>query len=99
VLADPNHGWMQGSTVRVAAKRDTLVEVSKDTALALYDRRLARRVLDRLAAVGAWDALTVADVQALDVRFGLDVMVDEAGRPWPLPVLYRNDDFVVYDLR
>jgi len=99
VLADANHGWRYGSTVRVAARRDTLIEVSKDSALALYDRRLAPRVLDRLAAVGPWEELTLPDVRALDGRFGLDVMVDEADRAWPLPVLYRNAQFVVYDLR
>ena len=99
VLADPDHGWMYGSTVRVAARRDTLVEVTKDSALALYERGLAARVLGRLDAVGPWPDLTLSDVQRLDSRFGLDVMVDEAHRTWALPELYRNDEFVVYDLR
>jgi hypothetical protein len=99
VLADPNHGWLYGSSVRVAARRDTLVEGSKDTALALYDRASARRVLDRLDAVGVWEELTVEDVLALDARFELDVLVDGTTRAFPLPVLYRNDQFVVYDLR
>ena len=99
VLADPDHGWRYGSTVRVAARRDTLVEVSKDSALALYERSLAPRVLYRLEAVGSWDELTLPAIHGLDARFGLDVMVDETDRPWPLPVLYRNGEFVVYDLR
>ena len=99
VLADPNHGWMFGSTVRVASSRDTLVESTKDSALALYDRAAAARVADRLEAVGPWEEMTIEDVRALDTRFALDVMVDAATREFPLPVLYRNTEFVVYDLR
>ena len=42
VLADPGHAWKYGSSVRVAARRDTLLESGKDSSMAMYDRDLAR---------------------------------------------------------
>ena len=47
VLADPGHAWKYGSSVRVAARRDTLLESGKDSSMAMYDRDLARRVRAR----------------------------------------------------
>jgi hypothetical protein len=99
VLADPDHGWKYGSSVRVAARRDTLIEVGKDTALAMYDREAAGRVGDRMAATAGFDDLTDEDIRALDRRFALDVLVDRTERRSDFPVLYRNTQFVVYDLR
>jgi hypothetical protein len=99
VLADPAHGWRHGYSVRVAARRDTLVEDAKDTAMALYDRGAAHRVLTRLIAVGTWEALTPETIRALDAQFDLDVMVDTRTRTFDFPVLYRNEEFVVYDLQ
>lgn len=99
VLADPGHGWKYGSSVRVAAERDTLLETGKDTAFAMYDRAIAMRVADRIEATAAYDNVTRDDISRLDARFELDVMVDRADRSFALPVLYRNASFVVYDLR
>jgi hypothetical protein len=99
VLADPGHGWKYGVSVRLAAEKDTLVESGKDTALAMYDRQIAMAVADRLAAVGDFDRLTTADVRARAARFGLDVMVIESDRRLDFPELYRNRQFVIYDLR
>jgi len=99
VLADPDHGWKYGTSVRVAARRDTLVESGKDSAIALYDRTIALRVAERLEAVGVFADLTPARLQALASRFGLDVVVVESGVQLPLPELHRNDGFVVYALR
>lgn len=99
VLADPGHAWKFGSSVRVAAARDTLLESGKDTAFALYDRDVAERVAERLLATGSYDEMTIDDVRALDQRYGFDVMVDRADRSFDLPVLYRNTSFLVYDLR
>jgi len=83
--------------VRVAALRDTVLEAGKDTAMALYDRRAAMRVAERTAALA--EPFTSARVQALDERYGLDVYVAESIHPVDRPVLYRNQRFVVYDLR
>ena len=99
VLADPQHVWRFGSSVRVAAFRDTLLESGKDPALAIYDRDAARRVGERSAALASFDALSLTDVRSLAARYNLDVFVDRADRRFDLPILYRNDGFVAYDLR
>jgi hypothetical protein len=99
VLADPQHGWKYGVSVRVAAERDVLLEAGKDSALAIYDRDVAHRVAERSRAVGDFDHLSVTDVLALARRYDLDVLVDRADRTFPLPVLYRNAEFIIYRLQ
>jgi hypothetical protein len=99
VLAAPDHVWRYGANIRVVARKDVLVEATKDPAIAMYDRRLAMRVAERLAATADFDALTAADVRRLASRFALDVLVEPADHPFALPVLYRNASFIVYDLR
>jgi hypothetical protein len=99
VLADPSHGWRYGVSVRLAGFHDVLLETGKDTALAIYDRGIAMRIADRLDALRNFDQMTTADVRALAARYGLDVFVVESERPFDLPVLHRNEAFVVYDLR
>lgn len=99
VLADPGHAWRYGVSVRLAAERDVLLESGKDSALAIYDRGIAMRVAERSAALQDFDRFTTADVRALATRYGLDVFVVEEPRSFDLPVLYRNSQFVVYDLR
>lgn len=98
VLADPAHGWLYGSSVRVAAFKDTWLELSKDSAMALYDRKVAMRAAERRAAIPEpW--VTDAAVQVLDEKYGLDVFVLDSAFVLDRPVLYRNKDFVIYDLR
>jgi hypothetical protein len=99
VLADPQHGWKYGVSVRVGAERDVLLEGGKDSALAIYDRDIAHRVAERSALLANFDAFTASDVRALARSYGLDVFVDRATRAFPFPVLYRNAEFVVYDIR
>jgi hypothetical protein len=99
VLADPGHAYKYGSSVRVAALRDTLVEAGKDTALAMYDRRVATEVAERLQATADFDQLTLDGIGQLRKRFGVDVMIDHVDRSFPLRVLYQNPSFVIYDLR
>ena len=99
VLADPGHGWKYGVSVRVAAAKDVLLESGKDSAMSMYDRTMALRVVERTAALARFDDFTVSDVRALDVRYDLDVFVDRSDRQFDLPVLFRGRDFVVYDLR
>ncbi|MEO8483614.1 MAG: hypothetical protein ABI634_15475 [Acidobacteriota bacterium] len=99
VLADPGHAWKFGSSVRVAALRDTVLESGKDSAMAMYDRNVALRVAERTRALADFDTMSLADLRGLDATYGLDVFVDRADRPWTLPVLYRNAEFVIYDLR
>jgi hypothetical protein len=99
VLADPGHAWKYGVGIRQAASKDTFLESIKDSAMAMYDREVAMRVAERSAASTGFDMMTTGDVRALDDRYGFDLFVVEGGRPFELPVLYRNARFVIYDLR
>ena len=85
--------------MRVAAERDTVVELNKDTALAMYDRTIALRTAERGQVLDRFDTFTTADVKAVAARYQLDVFVDRADRHFDFPILHRNDRFVVYDLR
>jgi hypothetical protein len=99
VLADPGHAWKYGVGVRQAASKDTFLESVKDSAMAMYDRDVAIRVAERSAAASGFDEMTSGDIRALDRRFGFDLFVAAAARPFELPVLFRNAQFVIYDLR
>jgi hypothetical protein len=96
VLADPNHAWKFGTSLRVVAARDVFIENVKDEAMSMYDRRMARRLAERRLALGDFDRKTPAELQALAGRFGLDVVIAE--HDLPLPELYRNPQFRVYRL-
>jgi hypothetical protein len=95
-LADPGHAFRYGSSLRVAASRDVFVEGSKDGALAIYDRRVAARVLERTRALGDFSALTAARALELAARYDLDYLITEARLE--LPVFYRAGRLVIYRL-
>jgi hypothetical protein len=97
VLADPGHGWKYGTSVRVSAERDVLLEEVKDSALAIYSRDIAVRFVERTDAVGDFGSLTADRARDLAVRYDLDYLITEADLP--LPVAYRNDQFRIYSLR
>lgn len=99
VLADPGHAWKYGISVRVGASRDTLIESVKDSAIAIYDRDIAMRVADRMHFTTEYDQMSTARLRMLDDKYDLDVAVVTAGRALELPLLYRNAQFAVYDLR
>ena len=96
VLADPGHAWKYGTSVRVSAERDVLLEDVKDSAIAIYSRDVALRVVNRLRDIGDFSALTDRQALSLARQYDLDVLVTEADLP--LPVLYRNRQFRIYDL-
>jgi hypothetical protein len=96
VLADPGHAWKYGSSVRVAARRDVLLEEVKDSAVAIYSREVATRVVDRTTGVGDFSRMTAARARELDRRYDLDYLVTEA--TLPLPLAYSNSRFRVYAL-
>jgi hypothetical protein len=96
VLADPNHAWRFGTSLRVLAERDVFLENVKDEAMSMYDRRMAARIAERRLALGQFDRRTAAELVALGRRFQLDVVVSE--RDLALPELYRNPQFRVYRL-
>jgi hypothetical protein len=97
VLADPGHAWKYGSSVRAAAARAVFQEDGKDSALALYSRDTAVRVLTRMNELGDFGALTVSRVRELAVKYDLQYLVTE--QPFDLPVAYRNARFTIYALR
>ncbi len=99
VLADPGHAWKYGISVRVGARKDTLLESVKDSAIALYDRSVAGRVSERTVATLDYDQLSTEQMLALSARYDVDVVVVTADHALSLPLLYRNADFAIYDVR
>jgi hypothetical protein len=97
VLADPGHAWKYGTSVRAAAVHDVFLEEVKDSALAIYSRDVASRVVERTAAVGDFGALTADRARELAQQYDLDYLVTEADIS--LPVAYRNERFRILDLR
>ena len=97
VLADPGHAWKYGTSVRVAAERDVYLEEVKDSALAIYSRDVAARVVERTDAIGDFTALGADQARDLARRYDLDYLVTTADLA--LPLAYRNDQFRIYALR
>ena len=96
VVADPAHAWRHGTSVRVGARRDVLLEEVKDSAMALYSRDSALRVLDRVQALQGFEALTTERARALGVRYGAGVLVID--RDLDLPLRHREGAFRIYAL-
>lgn len=96
VLADPGHSWKYGTSVRVSAERDVYLEEVKDSALAIYSRDVAARVVERTRALGDFTTLTAGRATELARRYDLDYLVTTADLP--LPLAYRNDQFRIYSL-
>lgn len=97
VLADPGHAWKYGTSVRVSAGRDVLLEEVKDSALAIYSRDVAVRFVERTTALGDFGALNADHALALARQYDLDYLVTEA--ELPLPLSYQNDRFRIYSLQ
>ena len=97
VLADPGHAWKYGTSVRVSAERDVLLEEVKDSALAIYSRAVAGRVVERTAAIGNFGDLTADRARELAQRYDLDYLVTE--NDLPLREVFRNQQFRIYELR
>ncbi len=99
VLADPEHAWRYGTSVRAGALRDTVLERSKDSAMAMYDSAIALRVAERSAALADFASLTEQRFKELGRRYDARVLVFDRARPLALPELYANNRFAIYDLR
>lgn len=99
ILADPDHAWKYGTSVRVAASRDVVLESVKDTSISMYDRAVAMRVAERTQALANFASMSADEARAIGRRYGAAVLVMEAPRTLPLPKLFANDGFTVYDLR
>jgi hypothetical protein len=97
VLADPGHAWKYGTSVRVSAGRDVFHEEVKDTAVAIYSRAVAMRVLERTHELGNFDHMSADHARQLAAEYDLDYLVTAA--TLHLPVAYRNEQFTIYALR
>ncbi len=96
-LAAPDHAVKYGTSVRVAAHRDVLVEPVKDEAVGMYERAIAMRTRARVAALGDFDSLTVDRAHSLAAQYGLDYLITEA--ELPLPVAFQSGALRIYRLR
>jgi hypothetical protein len=97
VLADPGHSGKYGTSARVSAARDVFLEEVKDSAIAIYSRDVAQRVVQRAAAIGDFTALSAERARQLADTYQLDYLVTEARLD--LPVAYENTQFRIYRLR
>jgi hypothetical protein len=96
VLADRGHASKYGSSVRVGGLRDVYLEEVKDTAMSLYSRDVALRVVSRIRKIGNQDHWTESSLAALAADEGLTLVITE--RRFDLPVVYENARFRVYRL-
>ena len=96
VLADPDHVWSYGSSLRVSARRDVMLEGVKDAAIAIYSRDSALRVTERRAAIGDFNTLTESRVEALANRYALDYLLTE--HSLQLPVVHTEGRLSLYRL-
>jgi hypothetical protein len=96
-LAHPNHASMYGTSFRMSAGRDVLVEGVKDAAVGMYDRSIALRTRDRIRAVGNFDDLGPDRARQLAVEYDLEYMVTE--QELELPLAFQSGALRVYRLR
>lgn len=96
VLADPGHAWKYGVPVRLAG-RDVYLEDVKDTAMALYSRAVAERVIARSRDLGNFDELTPDKARDLATRYEVDYLISTA--PLDLPLVATEGRFRIYRLR
>jgi hypothetical protein len=96
-LADPGHAVRYGTSVRVAADRDVFVEAIKDGAVGMYDRAVALRTRERVAALGDFTTLTPERARLLAQQYDLDYLVTE--QRLDLPLEFQSGPLLIYRLR
>lgn len=96
ILANPGHAWRYGVPIRLIG-RDVFLEDVKDTAMALYSRDAAERVITRSRELGDFDALTADHARRLAARYELDYLVSTA--KLDLTLLTSEGRFHIYSLR
>jgi hypothetical protein len=69
----------------------------KDSAIAMYNRDLAVRVVERRRALGDFPTLSPEGARALATRYDLNFLVTES--TLDLPAVYRNAQFRIYALK
>jgi hypothetical protein len=96
-IAHPSHASLYGTSLRVAGRRDVLVEGVKDAAIGMYERDVAMRTHDRLAEIDPFDRITPDRARALGARYGLEYLV--TAQSLDLPLAYADGALRVYRLR
>ncbi|MCA1583304.1 MAG: hypothetical protein LC791_00545, partial [Acidobacteria bacterium] len=96
ILANPGHAWRYGVPVRLTG-RDVYLEDVKDTAMALYSRDVAQRVIRRTRDLGDFDALTADRARDLATQYDLDYLISTA--KLDLTLLASQGRFHIYRLR
>ena len=96
LLADPDHVWSAGASLRVLARRDVWLEGVKDAAIAIYSRDSALRVTDRRRAIGDFNSLTEARAKALAATYTIDYLLTE--QHVPLPPVHTEGRLTLYRL-
>ena len=96
-LADPMHAMLYGTSVRVAGERDVFVEGVKDTALGIYDRRIAVRTDERLRELDDFTGLSAGKARSLASRYDLDYLV--TANTLDLPLAFESGSLRIYKLR
>jgi hypothetical protein len=96
-LADPMHAMLYGTSVRAAGERDVFVEGVKDTALGIYDRRIAVRTDERLRELDDFTGLSAGKARSLASRYDLDYLV--TANTLDLPLAFESGSLRIYKLR
>jgi hypothetical protein len=96
LLADPGHAFRFGAPLRYSG-RDVFLEEVKDTAMAIYSRDSAERVIERQHALGDFASLDIEHARDLARRFRIDYLVID--RDLLLPEAQRVGAFRIYALR
>lgn len=99
LLADPGHAWQAeyGTAIRIGAERDVYLEETKDVAMALYSRDVARTVTARIATAALAATADGPALSALAAREGLTHFV--TSREVDLPRLHTSGRIHVYAFR
>ena len=85
-----------GTSVRVSAGRDVLLEDVKDSSIAIYSREVGHRVVDRTSALGDFSTLDAPRARTLARQYDLNYLVTDTDLP--LPLVYSNSQFRIYAL-
>jgi hypothetical protein len=96
LLADPGHAFRFGAPLRYSG-RDVFLEEVKDTAMAIYSRESAERVIERQRTLGDFASLDAEHARDLARRFRIDYLVID--RDLLLPEAHRVGPFRIYALR
>jgi hypothetical protein len=80
----------------VSGHHDVFLEETKDSAVAIYSRDVAARVVERIRALGDLSSRSPDDIQRLGEQYGITHVVTTG--QLPLTPAFANAEFRVYAL-